>query len=57
VSNANQSAALSVSTMRAAARRAATIFQPPMLPERSKTSTRSRGCAGAMPTGGSTVSW
>ena len=29
--------------MRAIARRAATIFQPPMLPERSSTSTTSRG--------------
>ena len=34
----------------------ATIFQPPMLPERSSTSTRSRGRAGALNAGGSTVS-
>ena len=43
--------------IRAAARRAATIFQPSMLPERSRTSTTSRGRGRAADTGGSTVNW
>jgi hypothetical protein len=55
-STANRSAAVSVSTIRAAARRAATIFQPPMLPERSSSSTTSRGRGGAALVGGSRVS-
>src|SRR3546814_12406501 len=42
----NVSSAVSVSTMRAAARRAATIFQPDMLPDRSSSSTTSRGRTG-----------
>ena len=57
VSTANRSPVVSVSTMRAAARRAATIFQPPMLPERSRTRTTSRGRGGAADDGGSTVNW
>ena len=42
--------------IRAAARRAATIFQPPMLPDRSSTSTTSRGRPAGASAGGSTVS-
>ena len=56
LSTAKRSAAVSVSTMRAAARRAAVIFQPPMLPERSRTSTTSRGRVAPVGSGGSTVS-
>jgi hypothetical protein len=41
----NRSREVSVSIIRAAARRAATIFQPRMLPERSITNTTSRGFA------------
>ena len=40
---ANRSDSFRVSIMRAIARRAATIFQPLMLPERSSTKTTSRG--------------
>ncbi len=42
-STQNRSPASSMSTMRPAARRAATIFQPPIDPERSSTTTTSRG--------------
>ena len=44
------------STIRATARRAATIFQPPMLPERSNTKITSRGLVlRDKPTGGTKV--
>ena len=49
-----RSRSVSVSTMRAAARRAATIFQPAMLPERSSTNTTSRGRRGACAVAGGT---
>ena len=49
VSAVNRSVEVRVSTMRAAARRPATIFQPDMLPDRSSTITTSRGRAGAAP--------
>ncbi len=55
-STPNRSRSVSVSTIRATARRAATIFQPPMLPDRSSTNTTSRGVAASAPTGGSRVS-
>jgi hypothetical protein len=54
-STAKRSSPPSVSMIRAAARRAATIFQPPIEPERSRTSTTSRPFSGASPVGGSTV--
>ena len=54
-SSANRSRSVSESIIRATARRAATIFQPAMLPERSSTNTRSLGVATAAPTGGSRV--
>ena len=54
-SSAKRSRPVSPSTIRATARRAATIFQPPMLPDRSSTNTRSLGVTTSVPTGGSRV--
>ena len=55
-SSAKRSRSVSVSTMRATARRAATIFQPAMLPERSSTNTTSLGVTAPVPAGGTRVS-
>jgi hypothetical protein len=57
VATANRSSAVKVSTTRAAARRAATIFQPPMLPERSSRRTTSFGRGVAVDPGGITTIW
>ena len=54
-SSPKRSRSVSESTIRATARRAATIFQPAMLPDRSRTNTRSLGVTAPVPTGGSRV--